>query len=78
MKKTHTTFLTAGGRDSWFMKKDGKICRIIGIEDENLTAITIPRRLYKNFFADPVPTKEVGVIKVKITHGRVYQHMQEN
>ena len=65
-KNVFSTYVTEGGRDSWFLKTDGSICRVVGIEGKKLRIVTLPSKSLENFFTDPVESKLVGIYKIKL------------
>ena len=67
-KQVYQTSVTSGGCDSWFLMRNGKVCRVVSMDDTNntISVIAIPRRHYKNFFVDPIASMGVGVYKIKI------------
>ena len=49
-----------------FLKTDGSICRVVGIEGKKLRILTLPSKSLKNFFTNPLESKLVGIYKLKL------------
>ena len=75
-RKSLSTVVTAGGRDSWFLMENMKLCRVIKISGKDLICIVLSSSIYDDFFKH-VPSKSIDTFKVFTNQLGGPRHLKE-